>query len=201
MNARPTLMIRDPRPLCAAFVLLALFPVAAFAHAGGPGASTFAAGLAHPLGGADHVLAMVAVGLWAGLAAGRALWAMPASFVAAMLGGGVLGAAGLALPGVEPLILASVIVTGAAAALAIRPPLPLALAVLAVFGAAHGAAHGAEAPGAGFQGYAAGFVLATLALHLAGLVLAQALCRLRQGRLARIIGGGAAAGGLALAFG
>ena len=101
--------------------------------------------LAHPLGGADHLLAMISLGLLAAERGGRATWALPAGFVGAMLAGGALGAAGVPLPAVEPAILASAIVIGAMVAGALRPPLAATLAGAALFGLAHGWAHGAEA--------------------------------------------------------
>ncbi|WP_238381019.1 HupE/UreJ family protein [Alkalilacustris brevis] len=155
-------------------------------HAGGG----FATGLAHPLLGLDHVLAMVAVGLWAALAGGRALWAGPLVFLGAMLLAGLAGAGQPAFAMAEHVIVASVIITGLAVALAM--PLASALTMVAVFGLAHGYAHGVEGPGGG--AYATGFMLATAALHGAGLALA------RLGPVAvRMIGGGVALGGAALA--
>lgn len=172
----------------------ALLPALALAHphhdhASGGG---FAAGLSHPLLGPDHVLAMVAVGLWAALAGGRALWAGPLVFLGAMLLAGLIGVGQPEFALAEHVIIASVIITGLAVALAMPLPLAPALALVAVFGAAHGYAHGVEGPGG--LGYAAGFVLATAALHGLGIGLA------RLGPVAvRVIGGGVALGGAALA--
>ncbi|MEI4469905.1 HupE/UreJ family protein [Frigidibacter sp. MR17.24] len=187
----------------------AVTPTLALAHPGhdaGTIAGSVAGGIAHPLGGADHLLAMVAVGLYAAqahvragaTADGRMLWAAPATFVGAMLAGGAIGFAGLALPGVEPAILASVIVLGAVVALAARVPAALALPVIALFGIAHGVAHGAEGPATGLAAYAAGFALATLALHGAGIALGLGLSRAASGRLPRILGALTLAGGAAL---
>lgn len=171
-----------------------LMPTAAFAHPGHfDGHGAFASGWMHPLGGADHVLAMIAVGLWAATATDRrGIWALPCAFVLAMLAGGALGAAGVSLPAVEPMILASSVVLGLAVALALRPSLGVALPVVALFGVMHGHAHGVEGPATGLLAYAAGFVLATSALHLAGIGL---------GRLgaARILGAVTAAAGIGLA--
>ena len=124
--------------LAVGLATLSLLPAVAHAHPGHVEGASLMMGLAHPVGGADHVLAMLAVGLWAAVTGGRGIWAMPAAFLAAMLGGGAMGAAGLELPVAEPMILASSILIGAAAALALRPALPLALAAIAMFGAAHG---------------------------------------------------------------
>ncbi len=174
-------------------------PGAALAHTGvGAHGSPFVSGLLHPILGPDHLLAMVAVGLLAGMTRGRALWAYPASFVAAMILGGALGYEGVALPIVEPAILASVVALGAAAAFALRPPLALACAAIALFGVAHGYAHGLEGPALGGLPYGAGFVLATTGLHLAGLA-AGVLAGARLPALARAMGGLTAAAGVLLA--
>lgn len=180
---------------------LLIMPSIAAAHVGDHETGAFLSGLGHPVGGADHVLAMVAVGLWAAIMGGRALWALPVSFVGAMLAGGLLGAAGVPLPGVEPMILASIILFGVVAALALRPPVAAAMALVALFGIFHGHAHGAEGPAEGLIRYAAGFAIATMALHLAGIGLGVGLTRLAQSKLLRGLGAATAAAGLALAFG
>lgn len=141
-------------------LMLLLAPTMALAHAGHDEGS-FLSGLTHPVGGADHVLAMLAVGLMAAQWSGRALWALPVAFVLAMVAGGLAGAAGLPFPAVEPMILASIIVLGVLVALALRPRLGRVLPLVALFGAAHGWAHGAEGPDAGLALYALGFALAT----------------------------------------
>ncbi|MCR0984555.1 HupE/UreJ family protein [Roseomonas populi] len=179
-------------------VALALLPLPALAHTGLGHVAGFTAGFAHPLGGADHLMAMVAVGLWAGLIGGRATWALPLAFLAAMTAGGALGMAGIGLPMVEAGIAGSVIVLGALVALAVRPPLAVALGLAALFGLFHGHAHGAEmAPGAGAAGYAAGFLLATAALHALGLAVGAAG---RPGfrAAARVAGAGSVAAMVAL---
>jgi urease accessory protein len=165
--------------------LLAASP--ALAHLDPLEHGSFAAGFTHPLFGADHVLAMVAVGLWAALLGGRALWALPAAFVGAMAAGFLLALGGLPLPLVEPLILGSVVVFGVLAALALRLPLPAAATVAAAFGLFHGHAHGGEMGLAAALPYLTGFVVATAALHAAGVAGALAL---GQSRIAR--GAGAA---------
>ena len=173
--------------------LLALVPSLAVAHPGHDESGSFISGFAHPLLGADHLLAMVAVGLWAALSGGRALWAYPAAFVVAMLAGGIMGAGGAELPVLEPAILASVVLIGAAAALALRVSLWAALPALALFGLAHGYAHGLEGPGG--AEYALGFVIATMGLHATGIGLA------RLGTAtARAVGGGASMVGVVLAL-
>lgn len=182
-----------------AIALAALAPTAALAHTGlGAHGTPFASGLLHPFLGADHMLAMVAVGLLAAMTGGRARWAYPASFVAAMIAGGILGFDGAALPVIESTILASVVVLGAAIAFAVRPPLALACGVIALFGMAHGYAHGLEGPALGGAAYALGFVLATVTLHAAGLALGQGV--LGRPAVARTLGGLTCLAGAALTF-
>jgi urease accessory protein len=179
--------------------LLLMIPNLALAHVGMHDGHGFSTGAGHPLNGLDHVLAMVTVGIWAALSGRRAVWAMPASFLVAMLAGGVLAAAGIAFPLAEPTILASIIVLGFAAAVAWRPPLMLALAGMTAFGLAHGYAHGVE--GSADIGFVAGFLVSTAALHLLGLAVGFGLIKIEQTRAARAIGGAAALVGLGLAFG
>src|SRR5258708_15858974 len=111
---------------------LPLIPTAAFAHPGLGDAHGFVAGFAHPLGGLDHILAMVTVGIFAWQLGGRALWLVPATFVLAMAAGGALGMAGVPVPFVELGIAASVIVLGAGLPFAPRPPSPISVAPVAV---------------------------------------------------------------------
>lgn len=173
---------------------LTILPAPAMAH-GLHDAGTLMAGALHPVGGADHVLAMLAVGLLAAQLTGRAIWVLPGTFVGAMLAGGVLGAYGLPFPAVEPMILASIMILGVLVALAAPVPLAVLLGMTAVFGAAHGWAHGAEGPATGLAAYAAGFAGATALLHLAGIALGRSLPKLAL----RGLGAGTAAAGLALA--
>ncbi|CAM3099302.1 HupE/UreJ family protein [Paracoccus nototheniae] len=181
------------------FTAALLIPSVAVAHPGHVAdQGQFLHGLAHPVGGADHLLAMVALGLLAVQLGGRAIWALPVTFVAAMVAGGAMGAAGTGFPAVEPMILASVVIFGVLVAMAARLPLAVLVPMVAVFGAAHGWAHGAEGPGSGLALYAAGFALATMALHLAGIAFGRLLSR---GLELRVLGGGASLAGLALAFG
>ncbi|MDB5433168.1 MAG: urease accessory protein [Caulobacter sp.] len=179
---------------------LLLLATPALAHPGHEQAATFAAGLSHPFSGLDHMLAMLSVGLWAAMRGGKAVWAWPLAFVTAMIGGGALGLAGLQLPLVEPAILASVIVLGALTATAVRAPVLAGAALIALFGLAHGFAHGAEAPLGSPALYAIGFVIATAGLHLAGLGAGLGLIRLRHPLVLRLLGAGAALGGLAMVF-
>jgi urease accessory protein len=165
-----------PRHSAVMAVLLALWAGPASAHPG-HGGSAISAGLLHPITGADHLVAMLLVGLWAGLVAGHAKWVLPAAFLSAMLGGFGLGAAGLAGPGAmtaEVLILASLLILGAAVAVKLRTPVAIAASAIGLFGFAHGLAHGLEAPGGALPiGFAAGFLISAATLHGAGLALAR----------------------------
>lgn len=184
----------------AAFALALTFASPAFAHTGHGEAAGLMAGLAHPVFGLDHLLAMVTVGLWAGLVGGRSLWAWPASFVASMLVGGALAMDGVLLPGVELVIAASVVALGLAVALGLKPQIVLGAALIGLFGLAHGHAHGLEAPqiGSGLA-YVSGFVLATAALQGIGLALAAATQTRYAPTISRLIGALAASAGIALA--
>lgn len=186
-------------------LLLIAVPTAAFAHAGNGDTAGLVHGFMHPIGGLDHILAMVAVGVFAVVLGGRALWLVPASFVAMMVVGFGLGVSGIALPGVELGIALSSIIIGGAAALGRPMPVAAAMALAGVFAVFHGHAHGAEMPARalGFE-YAAGFVLATAALHLAGIGAALGASRLvgRYGRTAAQVAGGLfAVGGLGILAG
>lgn len=151
-----------------ALLLLATTP--ALAHVGAGDASGFAAGFNHPLSGFDHMTVMIAVGLWAALKGGRALWIWPTAFVGVMLVGGTLGMAHIPIPFVEPGILASVVALGLLVALAVDLPVSAGAAIIGVFALFHGHAHGTEVPetASGIE-YMAGFALATALLHAAGI--------------------------------
>jgi urease accessory protein len=158
---------------------LTLIPTAAFAHPGIGDAHGFVQGFAHPLGGLDHLLAMVTVGLLAWQLGGRALWLVPASFIVAMAAGGALGMAGIPVPFVEVGIAVSVIVLGAMVALGTKAPLAITMALAALFAVFHGHAHGSEMPlDAGGVAYGAGFVLASALLIAAGIALGAAIGRI-----------------------
>jgi urease accessory protein len=159
------------------FVLLPIFvlmaPAYANAHIGAHvGIDTgvaFFEGFVHPLRGADHMLAMIGVGLWAGIKGGNARWLWPLAFVSVMAFGAVLGLQGFGLPHAEAFILASVVGLGAVIGLGLLPPIALGTALCGLFAVAHGHAHGTELPtGVSPTGYMLGFLLATAALHLGG---------------------------------
>lgn len=180
------------RLLTAAVLLLS--PALAFAHPG-HGDNGLLAGISHPLGGLDHLLAMLAVGLWAAQQQGAARWVLPCTFVGTMLIGGLLGFEGLNLPALESGIAASVLALGLAVALAVRPPLGLAMAATALFALFHGVAHGLELPDMSSPWtYAMGFVAATALLHAAGYAVVRVLPR-AAAPLVRVAGAASAAAG------
>ena len=179
---------------------LLLTPALAFAHPG-HGDNGLMAGISHPIGGLDHLLAMLAVGLWAAQQQGAARWMLPCTFVGTMLLGGMLGFEGLNLPALESGIAASVLALGLAVALAVRPPLALAMATTAVFALFHGVAHGLELPEMSSPwAYAAGFVAATAALHAAGYAVVRFLPH-AAAPLVRLAGAASAATGVWLLAG
>jgi urease accessory protein len=157
----------------AAFVFLLMAPALASAHVGqGDISGGFLAGLEHPVFGLDHVVAMVAVGIWGAQLRQPAIWVLPVTFPLVMSFGGILGGLGVPIPGIEIGIAVSAIVLGAMIALAARPPLWVAGAIVAVFAIFHGYAHGAELPeSANAISYAMGFVIATGSLHALGILI------------------------------
>lgn len=173
----------------------------ALAHVDPVAHGSLMAGLSHPFFGADHVLAMIAVGLWAAQIGRRALWSVPAAFVATMALGFGLAVGGVMLPFVEPAILASVVALGLLVAMAVRLDAAAAAAVVAVFALFHGHAHGGELGTAGAWPFAAGFIIATVLLHIAGIGIGLGVARLSKGTLARLLGGITAAIGAALLIG
>jgi urease accessory protein len=185
-----------------AAILIAMTGAAA-AHAGHADAGGFTHGFLHPLGGLDHMLAMVAVGLYAALLGGRALWLVPAAFVTVMALGGALGAADYALlPYTEIGIALSVVVLGLAIALRVSLPTLAAMTLAGVFAVFHGHAHGAEMPQSlsGYE-YAAGFLAATALLHGAGVAVGLGMGKLSElggRRVTQAAGGAMALAGLVL---
>lgn len=189
--------IKTPAVLITA---LSLAPTLVHAHPGHGGG--FSAGLAHPAQGLDHLLAMVAVGLWASQLGGRARWAVPAAFVGVMMLGNALGMAGIAVPFVEPAIVCSVILLGLLVLAAVRLPLVVSIAVVGGFALFHGLAHGAEVPAnASGLAYTVGFALATAAFHGCGLAAGSAMTRLAEVRWLRFAGAVIAIAGAMLALG
>jgi len=186
-----------PMRFVTTFLLVTLTCSPAFAH-GGSMAGGFAGGFAHPLFGLDHVVAMVAVGLWGAFLGVPAIWLLPIVFPLVMAIGGVIGILGMALPGVEIGIALSAVVLGTMVALAAQPPLWVAAVLVAAFAIFHGHAHGAELPpGVDAVAYSVGFVIATGLLHLAGIGFGL-LARWPAGRYAvRAAGGAIALAGIA----
>jgi urease accessory protein len=157
----------------------------------------FAAGLVHPLSGMDHWAAMALVGLWAAALGGdRArIWSWPATFVGALVAGAFVGRLGVAAPGVETAVAASVVILGGLVMTQPSVSLSLGVAILAPLGFAHGVAHGLEAPDGSFALYVGGFIAATAALHAVGVAAGLSLAR-----GARWIGAASVAAGLYLSL-
>jgi len=192
-------------PLIRSLAISALLMVcagAASAHSDAAGmAGGFMSGFFHPLLGWDHVIAMVAVGLWGAFLGMPALWLLPVVFPLVMTVGGALGVMGVPLPAVETGIALSAVALGAVVAAALRPPLWVAAVLVGVFAIFHGHAHGTELPDAADPvAYSLGFVMATGLLHLAGIALGL-VTRWPAGITAvRAVGAGIAVGGLGFLF-
>lgn len=186
--------------LATAAALLAASAVPAFAHLNPDEHGSLMAGVSHPLFGVDHILAMVAVGLWAALLAQkenrRALWLVPSAFLGTMCLGFLAALLALPLPFVEPVILASVVVIGLLAAVALNVPTGIAMGLVGFFAFFHGHAHGGELGTATALPYGAGFAISTALLHGAGIAIGAGLGRVfgqGTGRTATRIAGGATA--------
>ncbi len=161
--------------LIATLTLLSATP--AFAHAG----HGIASGFLHPFLGWDHLLAMLAVGAWGATLGGRAIWVMPATFLSMMIVGGLSGMAGIELPFVETMILASVLVLAGFLVARVKMPVWSGMAIVGLFALAHGHAHGTEMPElANAWVYGAGFVAATSLIHALGAIAAQAVMKAKS---------------------
>lgn len=180
--------------------IFAAMAAPAFAHLNPAEHGSFMAGLSHPFSGADHILAMVAVGLWAAQIGGKAKWIVPTTFVSMMAVGFLLAMNAIYVPFVEPGILASVVGLGLLVALAAKVPVPVSAAVVGVFALFHGHAHGGELGAATPLSFAVGFVIATAILHGIGLALGMAIAS-RNAMFTRVLGALTAIGGAALVFG
>ena len=186
------------RLLGTGFPALIAFIAAApsYAHTGVLQTTGFWHGLEHPLTGMDHLLAMVAVGIWAAQLGGRALWLVPITFITVMSISGIASMGGIAPPLVEPGIVLSVLLLGILITAMVRLPVTIGASLVGVFAAFHGAAHGIEVPAqASGAAYAVGFVTATAVLHLCGLGLAGLLARFGRLDLVRYLGGVVTLGG------
>jgi urease accessory protein len=151
-------------------MMLLMFASVASAHEGAGIAGGFSSGFMHPVLGWDHVIAMVAVGLWGAFLGNPAIWILPVVFPLVMAFGGALGVIGVPVPAVETGIAVSAIVLGAMVAFAVRPPIWVAAVIVGAFAIFHGHAHGTELPGAANPlAYSLGFVIATGLLHISGI--------------------------------
>lgn len=183
------------------FVLLLIFPSLAFAHIGVGETTGLMHGFGHPIGGVDHMLAMIAVGLWAIQIGGRALWVVPCTFVGVMVLGGILGFTGLPVPFVEAGILVSILILGMLIAGSFKVPLVYSSLIVGLFAIFHGHAHGAEMPESiSAVSYAVGFALATAMLHMAGLGLGALMQKTNLHTVSRFAGGAIALSGVYLAI-
>ncbi|MCC6193479.1 MAG: HupE/UreJ family protein [Burkholderiales bacterium] len=183
-----------PRLLAAAVVAAVSAPALAHVEAGQ--ATGLLSGFLHPISGLDHVLAMVAVGLWGAILGAPAVWVLPIAFPLVMAMGALLGFLGVPLPGVEYGIAASAILLGAAVAFEVRPPVAFAALLVGVFAIFHGYAHGSELPpGQSALLFSMGFVIATGALHAVGIGIGALKGRTWGAAVLRVAGSMVAAGG------
>lgn len=194
------------RPILRATALAAgLLPAVAYAHTGVGDTGSFAHGFLHPISGLDHVLAMVMVGILAWQLGGKAIWALPAAFVAVMALGGVMGAVGIDIPFIEAGIALSVVVLGAIVAMGVKAPVAFAAALVGLFAVFHGHAHGSEMPEtAGGLAYAAGFMMATALLHAFGIGAGMGIGKIgarHAPAFIRVVGAIASAAGLGILTG
>ena len=175
-------------------IFLLVTSSSAFAHPGHD-VSGLAAGLMHPFSGLDHLLAMVAVGLWAAQGGGRKVWLLPATFMTMLAVGAGVAMQWQALPMVEAGIAVSVLALGLLISLSLQLPALLSMAITALFGLLHGYAHGLELPqSAAPAAYALGFLTATATLHLSGIAIGVAT-RQRYALLSRLLGSAIAISG------
>jgi urease accessory protein len=178
------------------FMLVLLWAQAAFAHPAKGEAGGFVTGFRHPLSGLDHILAMVAVGLWGAQLGAPAIWILPVAFPMVMAFGGMLGLMGVPLPGIEYGIAASAVLLGAVVLFEIRPPLAMAAFLVGFFAIFHGHAHGTELPpGESGMLYSMGFVIATGCLHAVGIGIGVVHRWVWGQRLLRFAGAGVMLGG------
>ncbi len=191
--------------LASAAAILVLSAAPAFAHLDPAEHGSFMAGVSHPLFGLDHILAMVAVGLWAALLGGRAVWLVPAAFIGTMLVGFGLSLAGIGLPFVEPVIGASVVVIGLLALVALQVPTVVGMIMVGAFSLFHGYAHGGELGDGAALNFCLGFAMSTALLHAIGVGAGVGLGSIAGGPagrwMTRIAGGLTALGGVWLTVG
>ncbi|MGA7159592.1 MAG: HupE/UreJ family protein [Bacteroidota bacterium] len=174
-------------------------PSLAFFHLGVGQTSGFLNGFVHPFSGLDHICAMLAVGLWAAQRGGRAIWAVPLTFISVMTLGGILGMAGIALPFVDRGIIISVLILGVLVAASVRMPLVASTIIVGLFALLHGHSHGTEMPQtASALAYGMGFIAATALLHASGIAVALAAPKLGLNRVVRFTGAAIALCGIYL---
>ena len=164
-------------------------PSLAYAHVGVGSTHGFISGIAHPIGGLDHLLAMVAVGIWAAQMGKRYIWVVPLAFVSVMALGGMLGISGITVPFAEQGIVISVLVMGILIAAAVKLPLAVSVVIVGSFAVFHGHAHGAEMPETvSGMAYGFGFILSTALLHVCGIGFGLLMQRISRPQLVRIAG-------------
>lgn len=184
------------KPLWPLLAALCLLPRAVFAHEETGTVGGFISGFTHPIFGLDHLLAMLAVGIWGAQIGGRSVWVMPVAFPLVMAMGGFLGAMGVPFPFVEAGIALSVLGLGLAVAFALKPKEWIGFAAVAFFAIFHGHAHGAELPdSANAAAYGIGFVIATGLIHLGGIGIGYLTELKLKGRITRACGAAISAAG------
>ena len=183
------------------FAAFIFAPVLLFAHPDFGSSTGFMHGFAHPLSGLDHMIAMVAIGIWAVQVGGKATWLIPLSFVSMMILGGVLGASGVAIPFVEKGIIMSVLILGVLIIASVRMPVVLGMIVAGLFALCHGHVHGTEisATATGLA-FIAGFTISTIMLHASGIGLSYTLIHVSKAKLVRFAGIPIFIAGLAMLF-
>jgi urease accessory protein len=164
-------------------------PLLGHAHTGVGSPSGFLSGIVHPIGGSDHLLAMVAIGVWAAQMGRRYIWAVPLAFVSATALGGMLGVLGISAPLGEQGIVVTLLALGILIAAAIRLPLAASVAIAGAFAVFHGHAHGAGMPeDASWIVYGIGFALATAVLHGIGIGFGLLMQRISWPEIIRTTG-------------
>ncbi len=192
-----TLRKQSALRISAVFLTTLLSAQTAFAHVSRGEAGGFTTGFRHPLSGLDHILAMVAVGLWGAQLGAPAIWVLPVAFPMVMAFGGMLGLMGIPLPGIEYGIAASAILLGLAVLLELRPPIAIAACLVAIFAIFHGHAHGTELPpGQSGMLYSMGFVIATGCLHGVGISIGTVHRWSWGQKFLRLAGGAVMCGGM-----
>ena len=179
--------------------ILVFTPASVYAHTSVGHTAGFANGFGHPIGGFEQVLAMIAVGIWASQIGGKAVWAVPSTFVGVMILGCIMGITGVSVPFIEEGIIISVLILGVLIAAAARMPLAVSMAIVGLFAIFHGHAHGAEMPVAvSGLAYGIGFAVATALLHLSGIVIGVLFRKTARTQFIRFAGATIAAGGVYL---